>query len=101
MVLTINYADLQNIKEQMINEKTNDNERIYNCIQGYKDTLDNMYKKKLVPNKSKEDYEFELMKFACDMLKNTEKSYREIEKEYGYKTTKDYIVGPKDIRLIL
>lgn len=101
MVLTINYTDLQNIKEQVLNDKITDNKKIYTFIQSYKDTLDNMYKKKLVPNKTKEDYEFELMKFANEMLKNTDKSYREIEKEYGYKTTKDFIVSPKDIRLIL
>lgn len=101
MVLTINYADLQNIKEQVLNDKITDNKKIYTFIQNYKDTLDNMYKKNLVPKMSKTDYEFELMKFANEMLKNTEKSYREIEKEYGNKTTKDFIVGPKDIRLIL
>ena len=60
-----------------------------------------MYKNKLVPNKSKLDYEFELMKFANEMLKNTDVPYREIEKKYGLKTTKDYIVCSKDIRLIL
>ena len=53
MVLTINYADLQNIKEQLINGKNLDNEKIYNFIQDYKDTLNKMYKKKLVSNKTK------------------------------------------------
>ena len=64
-------------------------------------TYSHMYKNKLVLNKSKLDYEFELMKFANEMLKNTDVPYREIEKKYGLKTTKDYIVCSKDIRLIL
>lgn len=101
MVLTINYEDLQNIKKQMISDKTTDEESIFKCIQGYKETLDNMYKKNLVLNKDKTDLELELKMFANEMLKNTNKSYKEIEKQYGDKTTKDYIIGPKDIRLIL
>lgn len=101
MILTINYTDLQNIKQQMLNDKITDNKQIYTFIQSYKDTLNHMYKNKLVPNKSKLDYEFELMKFANEMLKNTDVPYREIEKKYGLKTTKDYIVCSKDIRLIL
>ena len=101
MILTINYWDLQNIKEKMINDKITNNKEIYYLIQNYKDTLDNMYKKNLIPDKSKTDYEYELMNFANDLLKNTNMSYRELEKQYGMKTTKDFIVGPKDIRLIL
>lgn len=101
MVLTINYADLQNIKEQVINDKITDNEKIYTFIQDYKDTLDNMYKKNLVPNMSKTDYEFELMKFANEMLKNTNKSYKTLEKEYGDISSSRIVVGLKDIRLIL
>lgn len=101
MVLTINYADLQNIKEQVINDKITYNEKIYTFIQDYKDTLDNMYKKNLVPNMSKTDYEFELMKFANEMLKNTNKSYKTLEKEYGDISSSRIVVGLKDIRLIL
>ena len=101
MIFTINYEDLQNIKRQMISDKIKDEKKIYMCIQDYKETLDNMYKKKLVLNKDKTDLELELKMFANEMLKNTNKSYKEIEKQYGDKTTKDYIIGPKDIRLIL
>lgn len=101
MVLTINYFDLQNIKQQMIENKITDNNKIYNIIQHYKDTLSYMYKNNLVPDKTKFDYEYELMNFANIMLKNTDKSYRDIEKECGQKTTRDYITSPKDIRLIL
>lgn len=101
MILTINYTDLQNIKQQMLNNKITDNKQIYTFIKSYKDTLNHMYKNKLVQNRSKLDYEFELMKFANEMLKNTDVPYREIEKKYGLKTTKDYIVCSKDIRLIL
>ena len=101
MVLTINYADLQNIKEQVLNDKITDNEKIYTFIQNYRDTLDNMYKKDLVPNMSKTDYEFELMKFANEMLKNTNKSYKTLEKEYGDISSSRIVVGLKDIRLIL
>lgn len=101
MILTINYADLKNIKEQLINDKNIDNKKIYTFIQDYKDTLDNMYKKNLVPNMSKTDYEYELMKFANDMLKNTNKSYKTLEKEYGDIAASRIVVGLKDIRLIL
>lgn len=101
MVLTLNYADLQNIKQQMIADKITDNNQIYSFIQSYKDTLSYMYKNNLNPNKSRTDYEYELMNFANDLLKNTDKSYREIERESKYKTTKDYYISPNDIRLIL
>lgn len=101
MVLTINYADLQNIKQQIIADKITDNNKIYMCIQSYKDTLSYMYKNNLNPNKSRIDYEYELMNFANDILKNTNKSYREIEREYKFKTTKDFYISPSDIRLIL
>lgn len=101
MVLTINYADLQNIKQQMIADKITDNNKIYSFIQCYKDTLNYMYKNNLNPDKSRTDYEYELMNLANDMLKNTNKSYRELEREYKLKTTKDYYISPNDIRLIL
>ena len=39
MVLTINYADLQNIKQKAIADKITDNDEIYGFIQCYKDTL--------------------------------------------------------------
>lgn len=101
MILTINYGDLQNIKEQLINDKNLDNEKIYNFIQDYKDTLDNMYKKKLVSNKTKTDYEYELMKFANDMLKKTRKSYHSLQHEYGGTIAGGIVSGLNDIRLIL
>lgn len=101
MVLTINYADLQNIKQKAIADKITDNDEIYGFIQCYKDTLNYMYKNNLNPDKSRTDYEYELMNLANDMLKNTNKSYRELEREYKLKTTKDYYISPNDIRLIL
>ena len=33
MILTINYTDLQNIKQQMLNDKITDNKQIYIFIQ--------------------------------------------------------------------
>ncbi len=101
MVLTLNYADLQNIKQQIITDKITDNDEIYGFIQCYKDTLNYMYKNNLNPDKSRTDYEYELMNLANDMLKNTDKSYRQLEREYKLKTTKDYYISPNDIRLIL
>lgn len=101
MVLTLNYADLQNIKQQIIADKITDNDKIYGFIQCYKDTLNYMYKNNLNPDKSRTDYEYELMNLANDMLKNTDKSYRELEREYKFKTTKDYYISSNDIRLIL
>lgn len=101
MVLTINYADLQNIKQQMIEDRITDNKKIYNLIQSYKDTLNHMYKNNLVPNKSKLDYEYELMNFANDMLKNTDKSYRALEREHMEKTASNFMIDPKEIRLRL
>lgn len=101
MVLTINYADLQNIKNQMINDKITNDEKIYIFIQSYKDTLNYMYKNNLNPNKSRTDYEYELMNFANDMLKNTNTSYRKLERDYRFKTTENYYISPNDIRLIL
>ena len=58
-------------------------------------------KSKFSEETSNEMYEYELMNFANDILKNTKKSYREIERIYGNKTTIDYIADSRDIRLRL
>ena len=101
MILTINYSDLQNIKEQILNEKKLEDKKIYMFIRDFKDTLNNMYKKKLVADKSKTDYEYELMTFAKEMLNKTNKTYRALEKEFGGTVLNGISTGLNDIRLIL
>lgn len=88
MILTINYTDLQNIKQQMLNDKITDNKKIYSFIDSYNETLNYMYKNKLIKNKSKKDLEDELVDFASQLLKNTDKSYSQMEKEYMKNTDK-------------
>ena len=88
MILTINYTDLQNIKQQMLNDKITDNKKINSFIDSYNETLNYMYKNKLIKNKSKKDLEDELVDFASQLLKNTDKSYSQMEKEYMKNTDK-------------
>ena len=80
MILTLNYGDLQNIKEQIISKKETNKDEIYQYIKSYKDTLNNMYKKNLVKGMSREDYEIELMDFAKSMISFTNISKSELEK---------------------
>lgn len=82
MILTINYSDLQGIKRNLIDEKITDNNKIYSFIERYNETLNYMYKNKLIQDKSKKDLEEELMDFVGQLLKNTDKSYSQLEKEY-------------------
>lgn len=63
MVLTYNYADLQNIKEKLQNTKNLDKVSINKYIKMYEETLDFMYKNNLIPEKSRLNIEEELNNF--------------------------------------
>lgn len=99
MVLTYNYQDLQNIKEQMKKDNIKDEERIYFSISSYKDTLNFMYKNGLAKDLTKEDLQQELQDFASNLLQNTDKSYNELENLYKSRITKNYITNSNDIKL--
>ena len=55
MILTYNYQDLQNIKEKLIHDNIKDEKRIYILVSSYEDTLNFMYKNKLIQNISKRE----------------------------------------------
>lgn len=99
MILTYNYKDLQNIKEQMKKDNIKNEKDIYFSISSYKDTLNFMYKNKLAKDLTKEDLQEELQDFASTLLKNTNKSYDELENLYKSKNTKNYIINSSDIKL--
>lgn len=82
MVLTYNYQDLQRIKEKMKKQKKKRDKDIYFAINSYKDTLNFMIKNKLVKDLTRDDLQKELTDFAIYMLKNTKKSYDELENLY-------------------
>ena len=99
MILTYNYQDLQNIKEQMKKANIKDEKDIYFSISAYKDTLNFMYKNKLAKDLTKEDLQEELQDFASSLLKNTNKSYDELENLYKSKITKNYIINSSEIKV--
>lgn len=99
MILTYNYQDLQNIKEQMKKDNIKDEKDIYFSISSYKDTLNFMYKNKLAKDITKEDLQEELQDFASTLLKNTNKSYDELENLYKSKITKNYIINSSEIKV--
>lgn len=99
MILTYNYKDLQNIKERMKKDNIKDEKDIYFSISSYKDTLNFMYKNKLVQDLTKEDLQEELQDFASSLLKNTNKSYDELENLYKSKITKNYIINSSGIKV--
>ena len=99
MILTYNYQDLQNIKEQMKKDNIKDEKDIYFSISSYKDTLNFMYKNKLVQDLTKEDLQEELQDFASSLLKSTNKSYDELENLYKSKITKNYIINSSGIKV--
>lgn len=70
MVLTYNYADLQNIKEKLQNTKNLDKVSINKYIKMYEETLDFMYKNNLIPEKSRLNIEEELNNFKNTLLFN-------------------------------
>lgn len=82
MVLTYNYGDLQNIKKDMLADKTKTNIQIYNCIESYKETLNFMYDNNLSQNLSKEYLENELQDLVESLLTNTQVTYKELKKLY-------------------
>ena len=53
MIFTLNYYDLQNIKEKLKQEKIKNTKKIYLCIDSYQETLNFMYEKNLVRDLSK------------------------------------------------
>ncbi len=99
MILTYNYKDLQNIKERMKKDNIKDEKDIYFSISSYKDTLNFMYKNKLVQDLTKEDLQEELQDFASSLLKSTNKSYDELENLYKSKITKNYIINSSGIKV--
>lgn len=99
MILTYNYQDLQNIKEQMKKDNIKDEKDIYFSISSYKDTLNFMCKNKLIQDLTKEDLQEELQDFASTLLKNTNKTYDELENLYKSKITKNYIINSSEIKL--
>ena len=99
MILTYNYQDLQNIKEQMKKDNIKDEKDIYFSISSCKDTLNFMYKNKLAKDLTKEDLQEELQDFASSLLKNTNKSYDELENLYKSKITKNYIINSSEIKV--
>jgi len=82
MVLTFNYYDLQNIKEQIKQHKIRSTKKIYLCIESYQETLNFMYQNNLIRNLSKEDLENDLHDLAESVLKNTDLSYKQLEQLY-------------------
>ena len=82
MVLTINYYDLQNIKERIKREKIRSTKKIYLCIESYQETLNYIYENDLVRELSKEDLENDLRDLAESVLKNTVLSYKQLEQLY-------------------
>ena len=83
MVFTYNYYDLQNIKEQLKQEKVKNTKKIYLFIESYQETLNFMYEKDLVKNLSKQDLEDDLQDFARSLLQNTDLSYKQLELLYN------------------
>lgn len=101
MVLTFNYNDLQNIKEQMNQENITNNQKIYFFIESYKETLNFMYEQNLVKDLSKKDLEDDLQDFAKRLLKNTNMSYEQLERRYKYDVATNNYFKPNDIKLKL
>lgn len=83
MIFTLNYYDLQNIKEKLKQEKIKNTKKIYLCIDSYQETLNFMYEKNLVRDLSKKDLEDDLQDFAQSILQNTELSYKQLEQLYN------------------
>ena len=65
-------------------------------VSSYEDTLNFMYKNKLIQNISKGELEKELQDFTKDLLQNTNKSYSELENLYKSRRN---IITSNDIKL--
>ena len=98
MIITLNYGDLQDIKEKWISERPTNKEQIYNYIQSYKDTLTNMYKNNTVKGYTREDYEIELMEFAKKIIANTDIPKKDLENKF---IGKPFIINNQTIKLWL
>ncbi len=101
MVLTYNYGDLQKIKKDWLEDKIKKNNKIYFCIESYKETLNFMYDSNLAQNLSKEYLENELKDFVNSLLVNTNLSYKELEKQYKNQFITNYNTYTNSIRLKL
>lgn len=101
MILTYNYDDLKNIREQLEKEKIKNNQKIYFYIESYKDTINFIFEKNLIKDLSKKDLEKDLQDFAKNLLKNTNMSYKQLQQQYELDIASNNYIKPNEIRLKL
>lgn len=98
MLLANNYKELQNIKDKIIKDNIKDEKEILYTIITYKEAINYIFENKLV-DLTKEELEKDLNNFVKLLLKNTNKSYDELCKEYLPPIASYHVIKSNEIKI--
>lgn len=83
MIILENYNHLEKMKNRILEDNIKNEKDIYTFINMYRENLNLLYKNKKIPTGiTKEDLEDKLNDFARQLLRNTNRNFRELENKY-------------------
>ena len=83
MIILENYNHLEKMKNRILEDNIKNEKDIYTFINMYRENLNLLYKNKKIPTgTTKEDLEDKLNDFARQLLRNTNRNFRELENKY-------------------
>lgn len=83
MIILENYNHLERMKNRILEDNIKNEKDIYTFINMYRENLNLLYKNKKIPTGiTKEDLEDKLNDFARQLLRNTNRNFKELENKY-------------------
>ena len=83
MIILENYNHLERMKNRILEDNIKNEKDIYTFINMYRENLNLLYTNKKIPTGlTKEDLENKLNDFARQLLRNTNRNFRELENKY-------------------
>lgn len=83
MIILENYNHLEKMKNRILEDNIKNEKDIYTFINIYRENLNLLYTNKKTPTGlTKEDLEDKLNDFARQLLRNTNRNFKELENKY-------------------
>lgn len=83
MIILENYNHLEKMKNRILEDNIKNEKDIYTFINMYRENLNLLYTNKKTPTGlTKEDLEDKLNDFARQLLRNTNRNFKELENKY-------------------
>ena len=83
MIILENYNHLERMKNKILEDNIKNEKDIYTFINMYRENLNLLYINKKIPTGlTKEDLENKLNDFARQLLRNTNRNFKELENKY-------------------